>query len=234
MIKRRCKTLLSLVLASLMCSCSSVLDNRQIVGNNNLGVIFFADIVSVYSARTEGTGFPHYQSTAEAISDFELQKRFNYDTPFRDYRIDAVRSAIGALVGDIETKLAKSKCLYIIRSSDKNVTQSVSNEVLTFFGEDKGIDRLIRSGKFLTAEEERNLGPEEEKEYTELLYNADTDDSTRQVINEHLTVAQSCDIRLIPGEKVFLTVSSGGATIHPLDDRLKAVRQEWEKSIFIE
>lgn len=198
--------------------CATALDDRQVVSGSNLGVIFFADIVSVYAARSDSSPYSNYRSAAEAIAEDAAERRISISNVSRFSSINAVRATVGALVGDIETRAAQTKCLYIVRTSDERIKKAVASSVLNSIDDND----VIFVGDF----DQRNSdGSGVSGSASHPFFDDSTDNDPDDLVRELVSVAQTCDDRLTANETVFLTYTQYGATIHPIDNPLDEIRR---------
>lgn len=192
--------------------CSSALDERQIVESSSLGTVFFAEVVSVYAARTS-TGFPlGYRSVPET---FYQEQALNPDITFdAALRLRVIGSFLSVLGADVETKFASLRCLYVIYTDDEAAVTFVRRSVLGEF-DDPFVDEFTDSDPFDEAtSEEEFFGPDDDEQ---LQFNPDdgliaSDTDTRNI----LTLAQACDRNAGPGTRVLITLNTDGATIQAI------------------
>jgi len=224
------KRLLLLPIIFSLFACSGGKDNRQTVSSSNLGVIFFAKIKTIYQAKGESTD-PVYNGV---FNGYTSQRGDNL-SPLKGAQY-VLREAIGSAIGvDIERRIAATRCIYIIKIKDKDISRFVETTVLNGF--ESGFDSDEESEEDSDEDSRRgnNVLQQEFENFERALRQRNTDqylesnDSTRteeKRIRKYINVAQSCDKRLAPNLDVMLTLNEDGATIHPLNQTMKNIRDD--------
>ncbi|MGR3435809.1 MAG: hypothetical protein ACU0CO_13120 [Shimia sp.] len=169
----------------LLSACGRPDDVRQVVGGTDLGLIFFAQVVSVVETRSSGEPLAQTSVAISAAGDF-AGRSISPDRLTATAGIAAVQSFTRALTGR-SSGAGGGRCLYVVETDDPRIRDALPRAVLA-------------------AHEGHAVEPLDDE------------------LDRYVSVAQSCDPRLVPASEVFLSLTRDATTIHPIDPGLRRVR----------
>lgn len=207
-----------LTLPCILAGCTTATDQRQEFSSSSLGLIFFGTVRVVYLAKSGLGGETFYDLVPQAY--FDERAQFPPGIPGPETLLFRVLGAAsGALFKDIETSVSQSKCIYIVKTEDAEISQFVRQNVLNAYDENRPI---IVSNDFLG--DENDFGDDTLDSFSQSA--SQPEPPKVPEIRKYISVGQTCNSDLIPGKDVIMTLNNEEATIHPIDTETTRIKEE--------